>query len=280
VRYNTQGPRLRFPQGRPILVRRYLLIAAALAALAVVVDAFFIEPYRIEVTHQTLPAPITAPLRIGLISDVHTRAFGRRERKLLALLDAERPDVILIAGDTVGRVVDYSDVAYFLQHLRAPLGVWIVRGNWELPVPPSIRNEHAFYAAVGAHFLLNEAKPIRPDIWLIGLDDPATGTPHADPAIETIPSGVFTIALFHAPAYFDHIAGRVNLALAGHTHGGQIRIPYVPVFWLPRGSAGFLQGWYSERGSRMYVTRGIGTSTIWARFLCRPEITIMTLNPR
>lgn len=259
-------------------MRRYLLIAAALAALAVVVDAFFIEPYRIEVTHHAITAAITSPLKIGLISDVHTRAFGYRERKLLALLDAEQPDVILITGDTVGRNGDYTDVAFFLKHLHAPLGVWIVRGNWEIPV--TIHNEHSFYASAGVHFLLNEAKAIRPDVWLLGLDDPATGAPHPDPAIENIPAGVFAIAMFHAPGYFDHIAGRVPLVLAGHTHGGQIRIPYVPVFWLPRGSAGFLEGWYAERGSRMYVTRGIGTSTIWARFLCRPEISIITLNPQ
>lgn len=259
-------------------MRRYLLIAAAVAALVVVIDAFFIEPYRIEVTHHSFPAAIASPLKIGLISDVHTRAFGRRERKLLTLLSAEQPDVILIAGDTVGRAGSYAPVANFLQHLHAPLGVWLVRGNWEIPV--TVRNEHAFYAAAGVHFLLNEAKPIRSDVWLLGLDDPATESPRPDPALESIPPGVFSIAMFHAPGYFDHIAGRVPLVLAGHTHGGQIRIPYVPVFWLPRGSAGFLEGWYAERGSKMYVTRGIGTSTIWARFLCRPEISIITLTPK
>ncbi len=259
-------------------MRRYLLIAATLAALAVVVDAFFIEPYRIEVTHQVVAAAINSPLKIGLISDVHTRGFGLRERKLISLLNAEQPDVIFIAGDTVGKAGGYAEVSNFLQHLHAPLGVWLVRGNWEIPV--TVRNEHGFYANTGVHFLLNEAKPIRSDVWLLGLDDPATASPRPDPALESIPPNVFTIAMFHAPGYFDHIAGRVPLALAGHTHGGQIRIPFVPVFWLPRGSLGFLEGWYAERGSRMYVTRGIGTSTIWARFLCRPEISIITLLPR
>jgi hypothetical protein len=258
-------------------MRKYFLIVAALAALAIFVDAFFIEPYRIEVTHNSLHAAVSAPLKIALLADIHTRGFGLREKKLVRLLDAENPDVILIAGDTVGRDNDYGDVTRFLQQLRAPLGVWLVRGNWENHALP--RKERALYASVGIHFLLNEVKPIRPDVWLLGVDDPSSGTPRPDPALQTVPEGVYTIALFHAPAYFDRIAGRVSLALAGHTHGGQFRIPFAPVLWLPRGSAGYLEGWYAKSGSHMYVTRGIGTSLIWARFLCRPELSIVMLQP-
>jgi predicted MPP superfamily phosphohydrolase len=258
-------------------MRKYFLIAAALAVLGLVVDAFFIEPYRIEVTHHSLLAAIAAPLKIALLADVHTRAFGLRERKLVELLDAEKPDVIVICGDTIGRDNDYGDVTEFLKHLHAPLGVWLVRGNWENHELP--RNEHALYASAGAHLLLNEARPIRPDVWLLGLDDSSSGYPRPDPALESVPPEAYIIALFHAPGYFDNIAGKVPLALAGHTHGGQFRIPFVPVFWLPKGSAGFLEGWYAQHGSHLYVTRGIGTSIIWARFLCRPELTILTLEP-
>src|ERR1035441_6966020 len=99
-------------------MRKYFLIAAALAVLGLVVDAFFIEPYRIEVTHHSLPAAITAPLKIALLADVHTRAYGLRERKLVELLDAEKPDVIVICGDTIGRDNDYGDVTEFLKHLH------------------------------------------------------------------------------------------------------------------------------------------------------------------
>ena len=258
-------------------MRRIILIAVALAALALACDAFFIEPYRIEVTHHSVTAPIASPLRIALISDVHTRAYGLRERKTVSLLEAEHPDAILIAGDSVGREGDYADVLNFLRRLHAPLGVWLVRGNWEIrSMPP---REHQLYASANVHFLLNEARPIRPDVWLLGLDDPSSGSPRPDPALESVPQGAYTIAMFHAPGYFDRISGRVPLVFAGHTHGGQVVIPYVPVFWLPRGSAGFLEGWYKERGSQMYVTRGIGTSTIWARFNCRPEIAIFDLTP-
>jgi uncharacterized protein len=258
-------------------MRKIVLLVLALAATTVAVDAFFIEPYRLEVTHSSLDAAVDAPLKIALLADIHTRGFGLRERKLLRLLAAESPDVIVIAGDSVGRNDGYGDVMALLRQLHAPLGVWLVRGNWENHALP--RNEHALYASAGVHFLLNEAKPVRPDVWLLGLDDPSSGIPRPDPALESVPSGAYTIAVFHAPAYFDRLAARVPLALAGHTHGGQIRIPWVPVFWLPPGSGRFLEGWYSEDRSHLYVTRGIGTSIIWARFLCRPELSMITLQP-
>ena len=78
--------------------------------------------------------------------------------------------------------------------------------------------------------------------------------------------------------FFDTVAGRVPLVLAGHTHGGQVRLPLIPTLWLPRGSGHFLAGWYAERGSRMYVSRGIGTSVLPIRFRCPPELSIITVN--
>jgi predicted MPP superfamily phosphohydrolase len=259
-------------------MRKFLFALVAVAALTVAVDAFLVEPYRIEVTHSSVQAPLTQSLKIALLSDLHTSGLGRRERQLLGLLDVEQPDVIVITGDTVtyGRR-RYENIRPVLSRLHAPLGVWLVRGNWENDHP--LHNEHAFYSGLGIHFLLNEARPIRPDIWLAGLDDPSTGRPNLDAALRTVPQSAYVIAAFHAPGFFDNVAGRVPLVLAGHTHGGQVRLPLVPVFWLPRGSGRFLGGWYAEQGSRMYVSRGIGTSSLPIRFRCRPELSIITVGP-
>lgn len=258
-------------------MRRIFLVALAVIAVALATDAFFIEPYNIEVTHTVLMARVNSPLKIAELTDLHTTKFGRLEKKLVDLLAQENPDVIVITGDTLGRDSDYRDIRPLLQHLRAPLGVWLVRGNWERNGIP--RNEHSFYSSLGVHFLLNEARPIRPDVWLVGVDDVITGNPDINMALKSVPSDVYAIALFHEPAYFDQVAGKVPLALAGHTHGGQVRIPFVPVFWLPRGSDGFLEGWYAEKNSKMYVSRGIGTSNLAVRFRCRPELAIITLTP-
>jgi predicted MPP superfamily phosphohydrolase len=260
----------------------WIAIAFLLAEAAAMVDGFLIEPYWIEVTHHTIhagmPAFGIAPLKIAHLTDLHTHGVGVLERRLLAKLAAEKPDVIVITGDTLsGFTGTYEEVHELLKDLHAPLGVWIVRGNREngRPVP----DERAFYSSAGVHFLLNEAQPIRDGVWITGLDDPYSGKPDLDAALRGVPAGAYTIALFHAPAYFDAIAGRVPLALAGHTHGGQVIFPLIHPVWLPKGSGRFLAGWYEEEGSRLYVSRGIGTTFLPVRFLCRSELAIITIEP-
>lgn len=247
-----------------------LLVAAA-------GDAFFVEPNWIEVSRYSVPAPLATPLKIAHLSDLHTSGVGFRERRLLRLLDAERPDLIIVTGDTVasGGKGDYGKSRQMLARLHAPLGVWLVRGNWENWRP--VRNERAYYAAAGVNLLVNEARAAREDVWLAGFDDAVSGTPDREAAFRMVKPGAFVIALFHSPAYFDQVAGQSALALAGHTHGGQVRIPLVPPLWLPHGSGRFLAGWYEEKGSRMYVSRGVGTSVLPVRFLCRPEVAILNL---
>jgi predicted MPP superfamily phosphohydrolase len=258
-------------------MRRFVIIVAVLAALAAVADGLFIEPFSIEVTQSTIQARVAAPLKIAHLSDLHTTGLGQRERKLVSLLDEEKPDVIIITGDSLGRGDRYDHILALLTKLHAPLGVWLVRGNWE--TRHLLRNESEFYTRAGIHFLLNEGAAIRPDVWLAGLDDPASSNPNLDAAIAKAPQGSYEIVAMHAPGYFDTIAGRIPLVLAGHTHGGQVRFPFIPIFWLPDGCGHYLEGWYESRGSLMYVSRGIGTSVLPVRFRCRPELAIITLKP-
>jgi len=86
---------------------QFFLISLAGVALLIVAYAFFVEPYRIEVTRITAEAPLATPLKIAHVSDLHTSGLGRREQQLLRLLEAEQPDVILITGDTLNRSNDY-----------------------------------------------------------------------------------------------------------------------------------------------------------------------------
>lgn len=207
--------------------------------------------------------------------------MGRPEKKLLAILAREKPDAILITGDTLADPLgNYSAcmrVYRQLSALDAPLGVWFVRGNWENYRP--LRHERQFYHDAGINLLLDQNHELRGNVWLIGLDDPSTSSPNLKQAFAGVPENAYKIALFHAPFFLPNVAGRVNLVLAGHTHGGQIRIPFVKPFWLPKGSGPFLEGWYEEKGTRMYVNRGVGMSEIPARFLCRPEVAFITLEP-
>lgn len=262
-----------FPAGRGARLR---LVLAALA-VACAIDALWIEPNWIEVTRYSIPAEVSAPLKIAHLSDLHTREVGFRERRLLALLEREKPDVIVITGDTIASSGTYEGESQLLRRLHAPLGVWLVRGNWENWY--AMRDEAGFYRANGVHFLLNRAAELRPGVWLVGLNDTVIAPADLERAFGGVPAGVYPIALFHGPAFFSGTAGRYRLALAGHSHGGQVRVPFLPPLWLPAGVGRYVHGWFEARGSLLYVSRGIGTTLLPVRFACRPELPIITLEP-
>jgi uncharacterized protein len=253
----------------------------ALVVVALFVYSVIIEPYRIQTSRYEVHGVVSAPIKIAQLTDLHTHGLGPRERTMISILNAEKPDAIVITGDSLGGYTGtWQDVQKVYLQLHAPLGVWFVRGNWENRhnIRPAYR-ERQFYQNSGVHLLVNANAELRPDVWLIGLDDPSSGYPRLDRGLAGVPADAYKIALFHAPGYFDHIDGRVNLVLAGHTHGGQVIIPFVRPFWLPEDSGPYLSGWYSKDGSQMYVNRGIGWTGLPIRFLCRPEVAIVTIEP-
>src|ERR1700722_5940236 len=179
------------------LWQRALAWIAVLAVVALGTDAFFIEPYRVEVTHYGVPRSIAAPLKIAQLSDLHTKGLGFRERRVLAILDEEKPDAIVITGDSLaGYGGTYQDCKDFYERLHAPYGVWFVRGNWENdhPIRPA-RREKEFYESAGVHLLLNANVELRAGVWLIGLDDATTGTVRLDTALASVPADAYKIAL-------------------------------------------------------------------------------------
>lgn len=276
-------------------VRRVALRKADRVALVILIlaglTAFYataIEPHWLEVSRHELPAAVRTRLTVAQVSDLHTGGVGRRERAVLEALERERPDLIVITGDSVvdgdlfapklGLPDDpsYGKVADVLRRMRAPLGVWAVRGNWENV--RHTRDERAFYAAAGVRLLVNESAQVRDDFWLVGLDDADSGGPDVARAQKSLPAEVASLTLMHSPAFFTRLPESLPLALAGHTHGGQVRLPGVAP-WLPSGSGEFVSGWYSKGKARLFVSRGIGTAMLPIRFGCRPELAIFSLVP-
>ena len=257
--------------------KRRILILAVVALLAATIYAFWIEPYWIEVTHHTISAPLASPIKIAHLTDLHTYGLGRRELKMLEVLKAEQPDLIAITGDSISVSSNYPGLRDVLSQMHAPLGVWIVRGNHEDWYP--IKDEQEFYKFAGTTLLLNSSREVCPGVWLVGFDDLFGGKPDADKGFGGVPESAYKIALFHSPTFIESAAGRCDLALAGHTHGGQVRIPFVGPLWLPPFSGEFVAGWFEREGTRMYVSRGVGTSILDVRFLSRPEIAIITVGP-
>lgn len=193
-----------------------------------------------------------------------------------------RADMILLGGDFVGhRPRDVQRLASGLRSLRAPLGVFAVLGNHDNHTDPEMVSD--LLAACGVRVLMNESvafpSPFE-GVRLIGLDDHTSGAPDAT----HLPTNadMTTILLIHQPSgLLDASSHRIDLAVAGHTHGGQIVLPggYAPI--TPGGalSRRFLAGAYALReGGTLIVSRGVGTSSVPVRWNAPADLQVITLH--
>lgn len=266
---------------------RHRRVALAVGAVVAVIAVYtlVIAPNDVVVERTTWKMAVARPLVVAHLSDLHLRGFGAREKKAITLVDAARPDVIVVSGDVVDEG-DLEKARPFFEGLHAPLGVLVVRGNWEHW--QATHGEDAFYESVGATLLVNRGIAIRDDVFVAGVDDATAGEPDLGAALVGRPLGGFTLAIFHSPEYFDTRAStRVHGAFAGHTHGGQVRLPGLAPFFLPPGSGRFVAGDYEALEppapgaprAKMHVSRGLGTSMLPIRSFCQPEVAIVTIVP-
>jgi uncharacterized protein len=259
----------------PKKVKKTVFLAAVMAALLAMYSVF-IEPYWLQVSYHQLTSDLEIPLKIAHLTDLHLKRVGAYERKILNILAIEKPDLIVVTGDTVDDQGSLLAAKDFFQQVSAPLGIWMVNGNWEnwQPIPDA----KDYYSSFSVHLLMNESVVLKNGLILKGFDDDISGTPDYRNLASN--EKKHCIALFHSPIVFDAISKKCALAFSGHTHGGQIRIPFIGPIWLPEGSGKYVSGWYEENGARMYVSRGLGTSLLPIRFLSRPEIAFITLGAR
>lgn len=231
---------------------------------------------RIELTRHAIVAPVAGSITVALLADLRLTGPEPEIEEMLAIVRNEHPDLILVVGDVTS--LDGSDEVYadVLGQLAAPRGVWMVPGNWDYWLP--MTDMRSVCDRAGVRLLTNAAVEIAPGVWLAGLDDAVAGLPDPELALRAIPAGAWVMAMVHCPAGFDDIAGRCALAFAGHTHGGQVRLPGLPPLWMPAGCGRYVAGWYERDGSRMYVSRGIAAKGLPVRLFCRPEIALFTLS--
>ena len=252
---------------------------------------FLIEPYWVEVTRHEAWFKTVSPAFDGLVvahlSDLHIVRYGLRERRVLAMLAEARPGLILITGDFLETGGDRAAVQQFLKDLRplrTPFGVWAVLGNHEHTDRLAEGREamRRFFTDADVALLVNEGGRIGrglDTLTLIGVDDPYTGHDRLSEALKGMQRTSFAILLSHSPEiFFKADLARFDLVLAGHTHGGQVRLPWFGALWLPEGSEEYESGWFRGSTASMFVTRGVGTSILPIRFLARPEIALITLR--
>jgi len=256
---------------------------------------FFIEPCfflverRAEVRPRGWPKELDG-LTIALISDVHAGSpyVGKaRLRKLVARVNAAQPDLVVLLGDYViqtvvgGRFMPPEDLAAILKDLRAPLGVHAVLGNHDWWLDGG-RVRRAF-AEAGIGVLENETIRLSRGgraFRVLGLADHIERKPDPVGPLKGVPDSEPVIALIHEPDFFPEIPDRIALTLAGHTHGGQVRLPLIgsPIVPSAYGQR-YARGLIREGEKQLYVTSGVGTSIIPVRFGVPPEYVILTLRP-
>lgn len=221
--------------------------------------------------------------RVAQLSDLHIGSYDtvRTGTRWVAQTNALEPDLVVVTGDLVTSGTEfYADVAEVLSGLRAPDGVLCILGNHDQ------WNAARFEAALrerGLTVLSNESRVIRrgaATLVVIGLGDPYTGKADLPAALRGRLPGAPTILLSHYPDYFEAAAReKVDLVLSGHTHGGQIGLPFladrINLATLTRQRP---RGLFHSGSSRLYVNAGLGTTGPPVRLGVAPEIALFALR--
>lgn len=264
--------------------------ALNITLFAVMLYGFVYEPHNLRVTHLTFSTDRQLPqntLRIAHISDIHVTRLTQREHDLIKKVAAIKPDLILLTGDYLNlSILDdpsaQQNARWMLSQLDAPLGVYAVNGTVE-----GSEEMETLFSGLEITVLENETARIKnSDLHLVGVTDSHYAMDDALSLAQTagkLPPVAFTILLYHTPDLIEAAADiGIDLYLAGHTHGGQIRLPfYGALITFSAYGKQYEMGQYNVGSTTLYVTRGIGLEgsiAPRARFLCPPELVIIDLE--
>ena len=248
-------------------------------------------------------------MKAVVIGDIQPNKYhwpGHRLNAVFAdLHKAEAPDLTLWLGDYYNghtglsgallkdrprlsawierRFTKMDEIALAMGKLPGRLGSFAVLGNhdWAWSGPQTA----ALLEAQGIKVLQDDVVDIVDEdtgqmLQILGYQDISSGRkPNYDQVHKSLKNKAAQIALSHSPDAFPEALGGPSLMLSGHTHGGQVRLPFLWALVLPVKYPQYDRGWFSERHRRLFVTTGLGTSIPPFRFLCRPEIVILNLTP-
>lgn len=263
-----------------------LLLALTLAGALLLWYAFGVEPHRLTVERHGVGSGERS-LTVLQISDLELSENYTADEleKLLAAVEKEQPDLIVFTGDLFSNYSLYhptQEVVEALSTLSAPYGKFAVWGNNDYG--GGAAREYPWILEAGGFTLLKNqsitlALPDGGRLLLVGLDDSVLGHPRLTDLLPQENTADFTLLLTHEPwPAQELLPGQADLVLAGHTHGGQVRIPFL--------TEGFthetlLQGLYqldNAPDTLLFVNSGLGTSRMGVRFLVPPQIAVFTIS--
>jgi|SRR5688572_8120591 len=283
------------PRSTKIKNRRlwWSVLALLFVVLALMVWGFVIEPRRLVIREVALTLPDwprgNDRLRVAVLTDLHVGSPHHGVARLRSIVDrvnSLNADVVLLLGDYViqgvagGEFVAPELIAPELHRLTARHGVFAVLGNhdWWLN---AVRVRNALDSA-GIPVLEDSAVHITAGdrkLWLTGISDFWEGRHDVAAALRHVTTIDPVIAFTHNPDVFPGIPDRVSLTIAGHTHGGQVRLPLIGPPVVPsRFGQRYAYGHIVEGKRHLYVSSGTGTSILAVRFRVPPEIVILTLR--
>ena len=277
--------------------RRHFLQLSALGAGGLLAYSGEYERHHLEITRHTVELARLSPaldgLRIAQLSDFHYEQWTEPYfiREVVEQVNRLAPDLVPLVGDYVsegplpparGAQMSYP-CAEILSGIQCPQR-WCVLGNHDAKVGPVIVTDAL--ESHGLPVLANNYVPFERNgarLWIAGVKDVGVSDPDLHLAA---PRGLQTarepvILLAHEPDFADRVVrhGGVDLMLSGHTHGGQVRLPFFGAMYVPPLGRKYIEGlFHLENGLQLYVNRGIGTVGVPFRFDCRPELTLITLR--
>ena len=251
--------------------RGFLLTALCLAPAAAFADAKWLEPTWINVRRLNLARgkPVH---RVVHFSDFHHKGDLRYASNLVNTINALSPEAVFFTGDLIEESRFVPEALRLLSGIRSPL--FGVPGNhdyWSQAHFPDIARG---FQATGGAWLMDQQHPLpHLQINLIGITcrNVAANLPPSEPHLKNV-------LLMHYPAWAKKLTGRrYDLILAGHSHGGQVRLPLYGPLMVPFGVDEFDLGWFPTAAGPLYVNAGIGWYPVPIRFNCRPEVTVIEI---
>lgn len=278
---------------RKISRRVFLKGAAALAvasggacaAHAVWIEPTWVEVNRVDIRIDGLPAELEG-FRFAHLSDLHRHDAVRLSylEKCLGMVAREEPDALVITGDFVSKSASYIDsLAEKLGEQARSFPVYAVLGNHDYWTDAA-KISRALREA-GVEVLVNDAAVVERSgghLILLGLDDLWEGEPDLARALSRAPRDGVKVVLMHNPDGIEDVADKgIDLVLCGHTHGGQVTLPFIgpPIVPSKFGSK-YARGLFRVGRTQMYVNKGLGLIRPAVRFLTRPEIANIRLTGR